>query len=403
MQNIVIAKPYRFVPPYRKLRWVRFLTWWVPRTARKSWGVEWPTFRGLEHLRASLAAGHSVILAPNHCRPCDPIVVGLTCIPVQTPCYIMASWHLFMQGRIQRFLMRRAGAFSVYREGVDRESIRTAIDAIVEGDRLLILFAEGMVRRANDELGDLMDGTAFIARSAAKQRARSGARGGVVIHPVVLRYTFPGDLRAAVEPVLSRLEQRFSWQPQRSVPLLDRVRKLDGAFLAVKEVEYLGAAQTGSTAERVARLTDAVLQPLEQTYLNGKSDPAPMERVKKLRAAILPALIPGDLPAGETQRRWRHLADCYFAQQLASYPAGYLDGQPTVERILESVERLEEDLTDVATIHRPMHCQIEVGPAIPVEPERPRGEDPLMAELRAGLQRLIASSAALCRPWKEAG
>lgn len=400
MQNIVIAKPYEFVAPYRGLRWARFLSWWVPRNVRKNWGVEWPTFRGLEHLEASREAGHGMILAPNHCRPCDPLVVGLTCIELQMAPYIMASWHLFMQGRVQRFLMRRAGAFSVYREGVDREAIKTAVEAVVEGQRPLILFAEGIVRRSNDRLGDLMDGTSFIARSAAKQRAKVGGR--VVIHPVALRYTYGANLRASAEPVLTRIEHRLSWQPQRRMPLVDRVRKLGDALFAIKEVEYMGHAGAGDPAERLQRLTNAVLQPLETIYLNGRSDSVTIERIKKLRAAILPALIPGDLSADQRQLRWRHLEDCYFAQQLACIPIGYLDHDPSVERILESIERMEEDLTDVATVHRPLNCLIDVGPAMSVEPERPRGTDPLMGELRGRLEAMLAASATLCHPGKEA-
>ena len=150
-------------------------------------------------------------------------------------------------------------------------------------------------------------------------------------------------------------------------------------------------------------MIDAVLKPLEAIYVNGRSDPVTIERVKKLRSAIVPALIPGDLPVAESERRWRHLADCYFAQQLACYPIGYLDGEPSVERILETVERYEEDLTDVATVHRPLYCQIEIGPAIEVTPDRPRGVDPIMTELRARLESMLAASAFLCRPWKEAG
>jgi 1-acyl-sn-glycerol-3-phosphate acyltransferase len=401
MQDIVIAKPYQFVPPAYGRFWRPFLCWWVPRTVRKSYGVEWPTFEGLDYLKASIAARDGIVLAPNHCRPCDPMVVGLVHAKLRYPCYLMASWHLFMQGRVQRYLLRQAGAFSVYREGIDRESIRMATDVLVQGQRPLVLFAEGIVSRSNDRLGDLMDGTAFIARTAAKQRVKVGKGGRVVIHPVMLRYTFPGDLRKSIEPVLTALETRLSWRPQRDLLLLDRVRKLGRALIAIKEVEYLGAAQDGALAERLPRLIDAVLKPLEAIYLNGKSDPITMERVKKLRAAIVPELIPGNLPEVDTRRRWRHLADCYFAQQLACYPPDYLEGEPTVERILETVERYEEDLTDVATIHRPMHCHIEIGPAIEVSPDRPKGGDPVMSELRSQLEGLIVKSARLCHPWKE--
>jgi 1-acyl-sn-glycerol-3-phosphate acyltransferase len=403
MQDVVIAKPYRFVPPLSGRFWVPFLCWWVPRTVRKTWGVEWPTSHGLELLQASIKSGDSVLLAPNHCRPCDPLVVGVMHVQIRQPYYVMASWHLFMQSRVQRFLMQQGGAFSVYREGIDREALKTATDLLARGERPLAVFAEGIVSRSNDRLGNLMEGTAFIARAAAKLRAKSGRGGRVVIHPVTLRYTFPGDLRAAIEPILDKIEARLSWRPQRQLPLLDRVRKLGNALLAVKEVEYQGSAHNGPLAERLPSLIEAVLKPLEEVYLKGRTESVTIERVKKLRAAIVPALITGNLASEERDRRWRHLADCYFAQQLACYPIGYLDGEPTVERILETVERFEEDLTDKATIHRPLQCHIDIGPAIEVGPDRPRGSDPVMAQLRTNLESMLAASASLCRPWKEPG
>ena len=39
--------------------------------------------------------------------------------------------------------------------------------------------------------------------------------------------------------------------------------------------------------------------------------------------------------------------------------------------MLETVERLEEDLTDVATVHRPLAVTIHVGEPIEVERSRP--------------------------------
>ena len=62
------------------------------------------------------------------------------------------------------------------------------------------------------------------------------------------------------------------------------------------------------------------------------------------------------------------------------------------ERLLETVERFEEDLTDVARIHRPLRVVIRVAPAIEVSPARARGaaEDPLMQEVRESLEALPA-------------
>lgn len=86
------------------------------------------------------------------------------------------------------------GVFSVYREGMDRESLRCATQILAEGRRPLVLFPEGVISRTNDRLNNMMEGTVLVARSAAKQRAGLNPPGQVVIHPVAIRYFFDGDV-----------------------------------------------------------------------------------------------------------------------------------------------------------------------------------------------------------------
>jgi len=308
----------------------------------------------------------------------------------------MASWHLFMESRFTRWLYRRIGAFSVYREGVDREALKAAIAIVVDGRRPLVMFAEGVVSRTNDRINPLQEGLAFIARSAAKARAKATPPAKVVIHPVFLRYFFDGDLAAAVTPVLEEIEQRLSWRPQGQLPVYERVCKLGQALLTLKEIEYLGEAQHGSLAERLARLIEHLLVPLEKEWLNGYRDPSVIERAKRIRTAIVPDMINGDLSEDEMARRWRQIADSYLAQQLYCYPADYLAENSPPERLLETVERFQEDLSDVPPVHRPLRVVIHVAPAIEVSPTRDRGaaEDPVMRKVQESLRDLLQQSAA---------
>ena len=156
-------------------------------------------------------------------------------------------------------------------------------------------------------------------------------------------------------PALDNIEQRLSWRPQRSMPLIDRIVKVGQSLLALKEIEYLGQPQSGTTAERLERLINHLLAPLEKEWLGDAArDPTVVGRVKKLRAAVLPDMIQGEMTSDERERRWLQLADMYLAQQLSCYPPDYLIADPTPERMLETVERFEEDLTDQSRIYRPM-------------------------------------------------
>jgi hypothetical protein len=158
----------------------------------------------------------------------------------------------------------------------------------------------------------------------------------------------------------------------------------------LKELEYLGEADNGPVAPRLEKLANAILNPLEETWAENNHEGSVPTRVKRLRSAILPDMTKGELDEAESQRRWKQLADLYFAQQLFHYPPNYLENNPTPERILETVERLEEDLTDKITRHGNIHVTITVGEAIEVTGERTRGvSDPLTDQIHEQLERLL--------------
>ena len=102
----------------------------------------------------------------------DPVVLLQLARRLNQTLFIMASSHLFRGSRSLGFVLRRLGAFSVYREGVDRQSVQAAIDLLVNGQRPLVIFPEGALSQANDQLNALMDGISIIARSAQRRLER---------------------------------------------------------------------------------------------------------------------------------------------------------------------------------------------------------------------------------------
>jgi hypothetical protein len=111
-------------------------------------------------------------------------------------------------------------------------------------------------------------------------------------------------------------------------------------------------------------------------------------------------LTTGELSETERERRWQQLSRIYLSQQIASYPPEYLTSPTTDTRILETVERLEEDLTDKAGIHGPMEVVIRIGEAIEVPSDRsPKGEeDPIMKTLRERMQGMLDDLSQLSNP-----
>lgn len=397
MQNIIIEKPYQFIPPYRGTFWSwLFKKLSIPaRQLRKAEGVVASEIRGIELLRESIAAGHGVLLTPNHPRTADPVAMGIVAQEAQCHVHAMASWHLFHQDWLTTWAIWVMGGFSVNREGVDRQAITTAIDLLAAAKRPLIIFPEGATSRINDRLQALLDGVAFIARSAAKKRSRQTPPGKVVVHPVGIKYHFRGDIHQVADDVLTDIEHRLTWAPQRNLPLLLRIGKVGSALLGLKEMEYFGQAKPGRLKERLQGLMDHLLGPIEKEWLGSVQSGPVVPRVRNLRVKILPDMVSGRVDQAERTRRWKHLADIYLAQQLSCYPPDYLSQDPSVDRVLEIIEKFEEDLFDKARRHGHLKVVLQIGPAIEVSPERSRGVsiDPLMVEIEQSLQQMVESLA----------
>ena len=405
MQNIIVEKPYQFVPPHRGS--------WLPRMLlrvghihtvfnRFAHGVVSHECRHVERLRESIKAGHGVLIAPNHSRTADP--AALCWLGELVPClfYGMASWHLYNQSWLSRWILRTLGTFSVNREGVDRQAIDTAIDVLVKAERPLVVFPEGFTSRTTDRLKALFDGIALIARVGAKKRAR--AAGKVIVHPVAIKYHLLGNIDAIADQTLTEIEHRLSWRPQRQLPLLDRVIKVGTSLLALKELEYLGETRSGSLRERLHGLTGHLVVPLELEWFGKPQSGPTVPRVRALRTHILPDMIAGRITAEERARRWRQLEDLYLAQQLSTYVPDYL-AFPSVDRIFEMVENFEEDLTDTIRRHPPLHCVLDVGEGILVSIQRHRDADvdPLLMELERRLQKMLDELASESRLYEPNG
>lgn len=390
MQQIVIEQPYKFIPPHRGNWWPSFIQRFrlIDRWLRKSHGVTSWECRNSERLRASLERGDGILLTPNHCRPCDPIVMGWLAREAKTNVYAMASRHLYHQDRFTAIAIQKMGGFSVNREGIDRQAINTAVDILATAERPLIVFPEGAVTRTNDHLQALLDGVGFIARSAAKKRTRATSTGKVVVHPVALKYLFQADIRQAVDPVLTEIEHRLTWRPQRDLSLMDRITKVGMTLLGLKEIEYLGAPQDQRFHVRLENLINHLLQPLETEWFAQSQTGRTIPRVKALRMQILPDMVRGEISEEERNRRWRQLENIYLAQQIDSYPHDYLETLPSVDRILETVERFEEDITDQVRVMGPLHVIIDVCEPIEVSGKRDRSADvdPLMLAIQVQLQ-----------------
>lgn len=387
MNKIIIEEKYRFIPPFRGNFYPAVIAPFIPWLISKDHGITKTEFHGLDILSAAVKAGKAVVLAPNHCRPPDPMVVALGAKRAGVYIYTVASWHLFRQNWLQSFLLPRLGVFSIYREGLDRESLKCCVDILTTGQRPLLLFPEGVINRTNDRLGEFLEGLGMVARLGAKQREDKE----VLILPVALRYTFAGDLTTSVQPVLDELEARLSWSLRPNSSLRQRIDRIAEALLALKEIEYLGQTQAGTSEERIARLTDCILAPHELLWLKTKRSGPTKTRVKALRIAVMPILLKNGTPDETKNMIWATLRDVYLAQQLGNYSTDYFSYEATETQILETVEKFEEDLKDQVRIYRPVHACMTILDPIAVGPDD-KDQSGIVDRVRYAIQKSLRAN-----------
>ncbi len=213
-----------------------------------------------------------------------------------------------------------------------------------------------------------------------------------MLHPVAIKYFLLSDLHDAVDATLARMEQRLTWPDGSGMPVMDRIARVGRAVLALKEIQYFGRSRQGATHERCEELIERLLTPLEERWLGStRANDGTVPRVKALRLAIVPGLVKQKLSAADHYQRWQDLRDIYLAQQISCYPPNYLTDLPTVDRLHETVERLEEDLTDAVEPRGKLKVVVEIGEAIEVIPERDRNAqtDPLMERIRNEIQEML--------------
>jgi 1-acyl-sn-glycerol-3-phosphate acyltransferase len=123
----------------------------------------YPYFRVRIIGRENLNIDGPVIVAPTHRSNLDAPLLGAA--PNWRP-RSLSKESLFVNP-FMRYIIVSLGSFPVKRGAADREALRTAQSLLEENEHLLI-FPEG-TRQSGDEIGEIFDGTAYMA-------ARSGSK-----------------------------------------------------------------------------------------------------------------------------------------------------------------------------------------------------------------------------------
>ncbi len=309
-----------------------------------------------DRVRELIARGDRVLFTPNHPSRTDPQLVGRLCQQLGRPASFMAAYDVFLENKMQAWLMQRTGSFSIDREGNDRKSMMTAIDVLKKGAMSLTIFPEGNVFHLNDRVTPLLDGPSFIGIKAQQALAKEEAAGGsgrVWIVPISIKYTHLTDVADRVWRQLSELAQASGYDGELDPEEPGRCVFQVGTHLLSKYLSQHGAGMT--LADDFAQLSppeirDRLMQIAQHLIAGLESDLAletnqtqhVVDRIRSVRASLYQQRHATE-DATELERLQEISDRSIFAFRLLAYILPYFTETPSLDRYAETVARLHED------------------------------------------------------------
>ena len=353
--------PYVFHPPKYSPVFGPFLKRLATKHfMERKFNVRETEITGLDRIAELNRQKRPVLITPNHADHADPSVLVYAAKQAGMTFHFMAAREGFERSRVTRFALQRMGAFSVDREGADIAAIKTAINILVEARFPLVIFPEGEIYHHHEVLDELNEGVATIGLRAAR---KAGPERPFYVVPTALRFTHDPSVAASFSERLSRLEREITWKPVPHMDPVDRVYRLGGGLLAVKEEEWLGHAQQGRLSDRIRQLQSELLRQVESRHgVEGGEERLP-RRVKALRSRIRSLLTDRDKPLSDREQwdLYDDLDRLFGAVQLYSYPDRYLKDHATIDRLAETLLKIEEDVLGDGTYPAPRKAFVHFG------------------------------------------
>jgi 1-acyl-sn-glycerol-3-phosphate acyltransferase len=325
-----------------------------------------------------------LLLLPNHPTFQDPIVTFLLSAKLRQAFYYLAAHETF-KGVLGSFL-QRIGAYSIRRAIADRASIAQTLDLLTQANNKLVIFPEGGCSFQNDTAMPFRVGGVQIAFQALAKFAKRGEPiPDLYAVPISIKYHYTEDTAPIIQNALSHLEKTLEISSIGNE--YERLRAIAERVLIQIEQEYglyTPELHHQPWNERIAAVKSHVLQECEQ-LLKVTSSPGELsrERVYRLQHAIrtkndaladnngLAVDDPSQQAPDEIHWTVATVEKAMF--RLLNFDAiydGYVAANPTPERFLDTVTRLEREVFQIDQPPPKGHrkARVKVGEPINLKP-----------------------------------
>ena len=265
-------------------------------------------------------------------------------------------WHYIVaresfkgvQGRFLQWM----GCYSIRRGLGDRASIAQTLSLLKHHQSRVVIFPEGGCSYQNDTVMPFRSGAIQMPLQVMAQLAKKEPTADLYIVPISLKYRYTQPMTAVIEQTLQGLEQRLDIVPVESEDFYQRLLAIASIVIARIEAEFgLVSTPEQDWNQRINQLRNHVITQCEQ-QLDLQSNGAPIrERVYKIQA-LLEAEEPKTVAEGDALY-WKTV-------RLLNFDAiydGYVAANPTPERFLDTLMRLEREIYQVEHIQPKAHRQ----------------------------------------------
>lgn len=322
----------------------------------------------LKHLSA--VRHQRVLLLPNHPTFQDPIVIFLLSARMGQAYYYLAAQEQF-QGLLGRFF-QLIGVYSIRRGLADRASIAQTLELLTQPNCQLVIFPEGGCSFQNDTVMPFRAGAVQLAFQAMNRQVKQGQTvPDLYVLPVSIKYRYTQDMSQVIDATLSRLEQAL--QISQGTDNYTRLRAISAQVLRRVEQSYgMESAKLAACAwnERIAALKAYVLDACEQQLGLASVPGEPnRERVYRIQSVLQAQADRLDTEEATETVRWDIASMQRSMQRLLNFDAiydGYVAANPTPERFLDTLIRLEREVFEIDIPASKGHRQARVRVGEPV-------------------------------------
>jgi 1-acyl-sn-glycerol-3-phosphate acyltransferase len=399
----------------------------MPAYLRRVMGVTRVELDAASRARLEALRGQRVMLTPNH-PSYEPAVLYKVSRQLGLRFCWLAAREVFEQWQ-QGWLVGRVGAYSVDRAVRDEQSLSATRRILCEGRDWLVLFPEGQEYYLHDTLLPFLPGAARAGFEALDELRASGSDAPLYIVPVALRYFYDGDMRLRMDAILRELELKLGLPSPRPGPdeglrswLHGRLSAVADHVLDANESLYgLPSLEDGSISERLSRLRETIMERAADALGAPRPDLAqPLRnRLRKLMVAANAVVhsraadegvYAQDIHSRRVRRALRIKEDLRRVIGFVALTDAYALEVPTVERLMDTLGRLEVEVLGRLRFYPPRIVRVVVGEPIDLGARfadwQARGEDcaeALTAELEAAVRGLLAGTAELMTTLGEQG